>query len=217
MASLIIRPYQPSDRKAVRAICCDTGNLGDPVDMMFPDRDIFADLISRYYTDYEPESVWVAESGGAVGGYLTGCLDSRRYQRVMRWRVVPHVLLHGIWKGLLVERATWRLAGGAMRTLQFGGWDEPAAMRRYPAHLHLNLRPHLRGRRVGAELVERFLAHAKAHGVTGTCAAVRGDNAAACRFFQRLGFKEIYRHPIAWPVGLREYSRQDRVVYAKTL
>ncbi len=216
-AEIVIRPYQTIDRAVVRTICCDTGNLGDPVDMIFPDREIFADLITRYYTDYEPGSAWVAESDRTVTGYLTGCLNSRRYQRVMRWRVVPRVLVRAIGKGLLMERATWRLAGAVMRTIQFGGWVEPQVLERFPAHLHINLRHHLRGRGVGEQMVGRFLDDAKAQGLGGVCAAVRGDNAAACRLFQRMGFQEIHRHPIAWPVGLNVYSRHDRVVYAKTL
>ena len=216
-AEIVIRPYRPSDREAVRTICCETGNLGDPVDVIFPDREIFADLITRYYTDDEPGSAWVAESDGTVAGYLTGCLDSRRYRRMMRWRVVPWVLWQSVGKGLLMERATWRLAGAAMRTIQVGGWVEPHALERFPAHFHINLRHYLRGRGVGEQMLERFLDAAKTQGIRGVCAAVRGDNAPACRFFERLGFQELYRHPVAWPVGLTEYAHHDRVVYAKAL
>jgi len=31
----VIRPYRPGDRAAVRAICADTGFLGQPIDPVF--------------------------------------------------------------------------------------------------------------------------------------------------------------------------------------
>ena len=217
MPPVTVRSYQPQDRAGVRSLCCDTGNLGEPVDGVVPDREIFADLLTRYYTDYEPQSTWVAASGGAVGGYLTGCLDNRRYQRVMRWHVVPQAVGRGLARGLLVHPTTWRLIGAAVRTLQIGGWSEPSLAAPFPAHLHLNLRREWRGRQLGAQLVNRFVSHAAARGVRGVCAAVRGDNLPACRFFQRLGFQELHRHPVAWPSGSAEYRQHDRIIYAKAL
>lgn len=53
--SLKVRPYLPSDRQAVRSICCETGFMGNPIDPVFTDRDAFADFFTRYYTDYEPD------------------------------------------------------------------------------------------------------------------------------------------------------------------
>ena len=49
-----IRNYRPSDRQAVRALCCDTGFLGQPIDPVFGDRDLFADFLTTYYLDAEP-------------------------------------------------------------------------------------------------------------------------------------------------------------------
>ena len=57
----IIRPYHPADRPALRAICADTGFLGQPIDPIFEDRELFADYLTAYYTDEEPESIFVCE------------------------------------------------------------------------------------------------------------------------------------------------------------
>ncbi len=217
MIGAMIRPYQNTDRKEVRTVCCDTANLGDPIDTIFPDRDIFADLLSSYYTDYEPESTWIVEKDGVIEGYLTGCLNDRRYQRLMRWRIVPRIAFRAAWKGLLVEPATWRLFRAALQTLQLGGWRETGELKRYPAHFHMNLQPHLRGQGLGEQLLERFLAHARSKKIPGVCAAVRSDNPASCRFFQRQGFGELYRHPVVLPRGLEGYAPHDRIIYAKAL
>lgn len=212
-----VRAYRGCDRMQVRAVCCDTANLGDPIDAVFPDREIFADLLSSYYTDHEPEALWVVERDGVIEGYLTGCLNNARYQRTMRWRIVPRAAIRAAWKGLLVERATWRMFHAALQTVQLGGWPESEKLYHYPAHFHMNLRPHLRGQGLGEELLERFFAYARGKKIEGVCAAVRSDNPAACRFFQRQGFRESYRHPVVLPRGLEGYTPHDRIIYAKAL
>jgi hypothetical protein len=70
-----IRRYQRSDRFAVRRICCDTGFLGNPIDPIYRDRELFADLITNPYLDYEPEWALITESDGQVVGYLLGSVN----------------------------------------------------------------------------------------------------------------------------------------------
>src|SRR5881392_2235600 len=67
-----IRSYRASDRGAVRKLCCETGFLGHPIDPVFQDRELFADFLTAYYTDHEPESSFVLELGGELAGYLLG-------------------------------------------------------------------------------------------------------------------------------------------------
>src|SRR5580658_5685961 len=69
---IIIRPYAPTDRTTTRQICCDTGFLGDPIETIFTDREVFADLFTSPYLNYEPNCAWVAETDGRVVGYLLG-------------------------------------------------------------------------------------------------------------------------------------------------
>src|SRR6187200_2696144 len=67
-----IRGYKASDRVAVRKLCCATGFLGAPIDPVFQDRELFADFLTTYYTDHEPESSFVLEIDGQLKGYLLG-------------------------------------------------------------------------------------------------------------------------------------------------
>jgi len=62
----VIRSYRPSDRDAVRRLCCETGYLGEAIDDVFQDRQLFADYLTSFYTDWEPESAFVLEQDGAV-------------------------------------------------------------------------------------------------------------------------------------------------------
>jgi len=70
-----IRPYQARDREVVRWLCCETGFLGKPIDPIYRDRELFADLITNPYLDHEPEWALVAESDGRVVGYLLGSVN----------------------------------------------------------------------------------------------------------------------------------------------
>src|SRR5207302_1529927 len=67
-----IRSYRSSDRAAVRERCCQTGFLGVPIDPVYEDRQLFADFLTTYYTDHEPESSFVLEVDGEIRGYLLG-------------------------------------------------------------------------------------------------------------------------------------------------
>src|SRR5262245_42467643 len=71
-ANVLIRKYEARDQDAVRRICCETGFLGQPIDPLFEDRELFADYLTRYYTDKEPESSFVLEKNGEIRGYLLG-------------------------------------------------------------------------------------------------------------------------------------------------
>ena len=62
MNPVTIRPYRPEDRDRLRKIALDTADLGFRPDENIPFPDEIADILTRYYTDYEPESAWVADS-----------------------------------------------------------------------------------------------------------------------------------------------------------
>lgn len=214
--SWIIRPYSAADRQAVREICCETAVMGKSVDTVMPDREIFADCVSRYYTDYEPAALWVAEADDRVVGYVSGCFDSRRYYRVLSWKILPRVVVRGFLRGLLGQPATWRLMRAGLMTLRLGGLRDPKWLESYPAHLHINLREAFRGKGIGQQLIDALTAQLTEAGVCGLHAAVRGDNVAVCRLFERLGFAVLYRQPIVWPEeGV--FKPHERVIYGKRL
>lgn len=182
MASHIqIRRYDPRDRAAVRAIACDTA------DVEFPDREILADLLTRYYTDIAPEATWVAEADGTLAGYLSGCLDTRRYLRVMGMRIVPAALLRAIGRGSF--RRLWALMPPK------ADFHRARILTDYPAHLHINLRADCRGQGGGGQLMQQFLQQAKQAGVVGIHAGVSEQNMAARRFFERFGFVPLGCEP----------------------
>ena len=184
--SINVRRYEPRDRVAVREICCDTADGGEPVEQFFPDREVFADVLTRYYTDFAPEASWVAEQDGRVIGYLTGCYDTRRFLRTMAARIVPVAVLKALAHGSLWHRFV-------RQNLHLPASQRRQLLANYPALFHLNLRVDHRGQGTGRQLLEKFREQACQAGVTGILAGVSETNAAGRKFFERAGFVAVSR------------------------
>ncbi|HZC36218.1 MAG TPA: hypothetical protein VE242_11420, partial [Chthoniobacterales bacterium] len=75
-----VRRYTSSDCAAVRQICCQTGFLGQPIDQVFEDRELFADFFTDYYLRFEPDAAFVLTVDGSVRGFLLGCRYPLRHQ-----------------------------------------------------------------------------------------------------------------------------------------
>jgi GNAT superfamily N-acetyltransferase len=196
-----VRNYQATDRSAVREIACDTADIGEPVERFYHDRRVFADVLTRYYTDFEPGSLWVAECDGRVVGYLTGCLDTPRQERVTRKQIMPKVVASAIARGALLHVDAWRLLAAFAGTIILGGFPNRIDLVRYPAHFHINVRNGFRGGGLGPQLVDAFTQQAGRAGVRGIHVVTRGDNAAGRRFFEKMRFQLLFEKPLILPAG----------------
>jgi ribosomal protein S18 acetylase RimI-like enzyme len=184
-----VRPYRPEDRDAVRAICADTGFLGKPIDPAFEDRELFADYLTSYYTDAEPESTLVCELEGEVKGYLMGSRFPQRKKQFER-RLLPLLLVKGLW------RYFTRPYNAASR--RYVRWIITQARKENPftppniAHFHFNIRPEARNLRSTVELVDMFLQYLLDHGEKQVYAqVVTYESRRDDRLFERYGFRVI--------------------------
>ncbi|HVM98557.1 MAG TPA: GNAT family N-acetyltransferase [Candidatus Acidoferrales bacterium] len=198
-----IRPYAISDREAVRSICFATGFMGEPVDWLWRDGASFADLFTRYYTDREPESLWVAERDGKVVGYLSGCVDSKQSHGASA-EVIRRVVLRG---GLVrpgIARFLWRSTFDILRDR--GAVEEDLGDPRFPAHLHINLLPMGRGIGLGRRLMNEWLDRLRTLGVPGVHLGTFAENRNGIAFFESSGFVR-QGEPIKAP-GFRTRDRR---------
>lgn len=203
-----VRPYRPEDREAVRKLCCDTGYLGKPIDPVFEDRELFADCLTSYYTDWEPESCFVLEQDGQVKGYLLG---SRRPLR-QQW--------HSLWLNLsLLARALLRYRRYNASTRQFIGWvlrnswrEVPAAPRRV-AHFHFNVLPEAQGVAGTLRLINTYFDYLRAHGEKAVCGQiVTFESRRGAKLMQRYGFRVLDRREIT-----KWRNRHPEPVYLTTV
>ena len=188
----IIRNYRSSDREAVRALCCQTGFLGEPIDPVYEDRELFADFLTTYYTDHEPQSSFVLEMEGEIRGYLLGCRRPLRNQL--------YSLYQNVWLFLRALGRYFRYNERSRRFIRWtlgNGWREvPAAPRRTP-HFHINLLPGARRVSTTRALMSAYLSYLyrcgekRVYGQIVTFESRRGE-----KMFERYGFKVLNRAEI---------------------
>jgi hypothetical protein len=190
--TLVIRSYRASDRKAVRQLCCQTGFLGEPIDPVYEDHELFADFLTTYYTDHEPESSFVLELGGEISGYLLG---SRRPLFNQLYAFQQNLVLG--FRSLLRYRGYNDRSRRFVRWVLSHGWREvPAAPRRTP-HFHINLLPEARKMSTTRALMSAYLSYLyrcgekRVYGQIVTFESRRGE-----KMFERYGFRVMNRGEI---------------------
>jgi ribosomal protein S18 acetylase RimI-like enzyme len=185
MAEVRIRSYRATDRAAVRAIAFATGYMGEPVDWLWGDRESFADVITKYYTDREPESLLVGENDGTVVGYLSGCVESSAAAG-SAGREIGRLVRRGVFLRPGLASFFWRSVLDLARDRAVR--EDVLCDPRFPAHLHVDLLPEGRGKGLGQRLVEAWLARLRERGVPGVHLGTFAENANALGFFARCGF-----------------------------
>lgn len=163
----IERASSEADWEEMRAICAETSARPVPEER----RAAFGRLWIDPYRRWAPEWAYVARDGGEVVGYLTGCVST-----------APFLLR----SGLLGPRPSL----GA--NLRFPKALLVHLLRRYPAHLHVNVREGHRGG-VGRALMERFERDAAAAGAAGVHVFC-GEGPRG--FYVKLGYEELGRVPV---------------------
>lgn len=147
---IIIRPYKTGDRSDIRRICCDTGFLGNPVETIFNDREIFADLFTAPYLDREPHWAWVAENNGKIVGYLLGSVSPTFHRTLMLSGFQTTMKMIG--RAAIGRYANHPRSKHFIRWLLTNGyWEQP----KYPdnaAHLHFDIEKNHRGLGLGWRL-----------------------------------------------------------------
>ncbi|HHW73902.1 MAG TPA: GNAT family N-acetyltransferase [Firmicutes bacterium] len=186
--AISIRKMAPHDREAVRRICWETGYGGDNIAPYFDDPALFTDFFCSYYTDIEPGSSFVATDGDAVVGYLFGCPDTRRYNRVFYSKIIPSILGRALRGRYRIGRKTRRYIGGMIGPFLLGGYRTPP-LDLYPAHLHINIMASYRRAGLGHRLMESYFEHLRTRGVKGLHLSTSSLHATALPFYNKLGFQ----------------------------
>ncbi len=213
---VISRALKPQDIPLLRQLCCDVANRGKPVESIFPDRVLVADLLTNYYTRYEPSATFVAEAEGQVVGYINGCLDNRRYGLAMFWIIVPGVLLKAFKRGTFFNPIFWQHIAAMLRN-----WRRLFSWRRtsfnsHQGHMHIGIAETHRHQHIGERLVNALCDYARTKGAHEISASVHDANTAACRFFEKLGFTVRERHDMVVSHG-HKIEQYQGLLYVKDL
>jgi len=183
----IIRRYEQRDHDAVYDICVRTADAGGDARGMYSSDELMPDLFAGPYLFLQPDFCWVLDDGEQAAGYVIGTPDTAGFVRAYR------------------EGWTPRMARRYPRPPDppLTPQDEMVAMfyspevmvwpglAEYPAHLHIDLLPHVQGSGYGRQLIGTFSAAARAAGAPGVHLAVVKDNVRALGFYHHLGFRQL--------------------------
>ena len=189
--AFVIRKYGYRDRPVVRRICCDTAFMGEPSAIFFDDDEIFADALTSYFTDCEPESCFVAECDKKIVGYLLGAKDVKRMDKIFAVKIAAPLLIKALRRGALIKKKNTKFLLRVLLSLAKGEFKIPDFLKEYPATLHINIVKEYRMAGIGSKLIDAYMDYLTSQDVKGVHFATMSDKAG--RFFGKLKFQLLFK------------------------
>jgi ribosomal protein S18 acetylase RimI-like enzyme len=182
----VVRRYVPTDFDAIDDICLRTADAGGDATGLYVSDELIPDIFARPYVHFEPELAFVIDDGQRAGGYILGSADTARFVERYRAEWLPEFskkYLHDDPPSTRDELI--RHLGFTPERLLI------PELATYPAHLHIDLLPALRGRGYGRALVAELVLALRERGVPGLHLSMDPANKNARAFYDRLGFREL--------------------------
>lgn len=182
-----LRSARPDDLPALYHICLVTGAAGQDASGLHNDGELIGHIYAAPYAVVEQEHALVAEDELGVAGYLVGTHNTQRFAQLLEQSWWPALRERYADKTLqLTEADRQRLAAIAVPE------SNPADLvARYPAHIHMNLLPRMRGQGVGTALVNKWVAGARNAGVAGIHLGASVSNTGGIAFWTKAGFAPL--------------------------
>lgn len=180
-----VRTYEERDARALADLFVRAGE-GSPSGELWGDPTSERAVYLDPYVEHCAESLFLAEDGGRLVGYLTGCPDTAAMPSeddlLGSVMASPRVLCRPS-AVRFFGRAVLDLARARRRgePTASGGLDDP----RWPAHLHVNVLPEARGTGAAQALLDAWLSRLAERGCHLQTLV---ENERAVRFFGRSGF-----------------------------
>ncbi|MCX5710251.1 MAG: GNAT family N-acetyltransferase [Candidatus Omnitrophica bacterium] len=209
-----VRKFEPGDRERVREIFFNTVLLGEPASLFFEGKDIISDALTLYFTDYEPQSCFVAEVDSKVVGCLVGAKDRALAEKISSDKIYPGLIWRAITGGVFFKIKNLRFICAIFSSLLKGEFRLPVTLKDYPATFHINIDKDFRSRDIGTGLIAAYLDYLKNEGIRGVSLATMSEGAS--KFFEKQGFILLY-------AGKRSYFKfilhkvLPIYIYAKTI
>ncbi|MCL5071266.1 MAG: GNAT family N-acetyltransferase [Actinobacteria bacterium] len=147
-------------------------------------------MLTSYFTDYEPESCFVAEADNLVAGYLIGTKNSTNFRKVFLIKILPGLIFKFIFKGIIFSKKNILYFFNLFRSLIKGEFRSPEINKEYPALLHINIDEKYRKMKIGTALIKNYLDYLKSIEVCGVHLNAKSVHAAV--FFEKMGFTRIW-------------------------
>ena len=123
---IIVRSFRAEDRDDLRRISCQTAFLGLPLALFINDETIVADALTRYYTDFEPESCFVATVNNKVVGYIIGSTNIKIANRIFMQKIISPILWRAFTKGIFLQKNTLKFMFSVLMSVIKGELRDPS-------------------------------------------------------------------------------------------
>lgn len=193
-----IRKFESTDTQNVRKIFHDTAFLGEPASLFFEGREVFSDALTLYFTNYEPQSCFVADINSKIVGCLVGAKNKIVMERIFKAKIAPGLFYKAIRDRIFLNKKNIIFILSCCWDAMRGRLVAPDFTKEYPAILHINVSREFRGQNIGSRLISSYLDYLRGEGISGVHLATMSE--AAAKFFSGLGFKLLH-------TGKRSYFR----------
>ena len=172
---MIIRPYRPEDKEAVKNICRITAHASYKKSPKTLEAAVI--LYNDYYTETEPENVFVAanENDEAVG-YILCSTDEKKFLKETKTTYKKR--LAGVCPSKNIEFVLARIL---TRLLP----------KKYRAHLHIDILPDYQKMGIGTRLINAERDHLAALGIPYLTVLSIDVGSNGYRFYKKYGFKSV--------------------------
>ncbi len=211
--AISIRKFRIQDKQDIRRIVYGAALIGEPASVFFDGKEIISDALTLYFTDYEPESSFVAEAGGKIVGCLTGVKNKSAEEEILNNKICPHLLWGALASGVFFKKKNVIFVLNLLTSAIKGEFRMPNFSKEYPASLHINIDKEYRGLGIGARLIDAYLSYLKEEAITAVHLATMSEESA--QFFLKHGFellfsgkRSYFRHIIGKDVPLYVYGKK---------
>ncbi len=171
---LEIKNFEMKYFEDVRQVCINTGPQKAKTDPGEKDR--LLAIYCDYYCEQEPQNAFIlVDENDRAQGYIFCSENAKEYHKKFK----PY-MKRVRKQGLVACLIPW----GEKVFYNF-------KIKKYPAHLHIDINHEFTGNGNGTRLMQTLCEHLKSKGVCGVQLMVSTSNTAAIRFYKRNGFKSI--------------------------
>lgn len=187
----IIRKFEVKDRNAIRRISCETSFLEYPRKLIFDDDEVLADVLTLYFTDYEPESCFLAVCEGKVVGYILGSKNVMEMERINNSKIIIPLFIKAVQRGIFFRRHNLKFFFHILKSLLRTEFYMPDFRKAFPATLHINIDKEYRGKGMGEKLIETYESYLKKEKIKGVHFGTLSERTKI--FFTKLGFTILFQ------------------------
>ncbi|MCX5681999.1 MAG: GNAT family N-acetyltransferase [Candidatus Omnitrophica bacterium] len=155
------------------------------------DEEVLADALTIYYTDYEPDSCFVAASNGKVVGYIIGTRNVVKADKIFQKKIIFSLIKKAVQRKIFFRKNTLKFFFRVFWSAVKGEFVTPNFSKDYPAMLHINIDEHFRGQQVGSRLIAHYLNFLKINKISGVHFGTISEKAK--NFFIKNGFSLLFK------------------------